>query len=91
MSMAAERLRVVLFREGPFWLAQGLEHDIGVQGEDLGDIIIRLELALEQEAAALSSLPPAPPYFQHLWPRRAGLFVPDRPITGFAVDLAIVA
>lgn len=89
--MNGERLRVVLFREGRFWLAQGLEHDIGVQGEDLNDVMVRLELALEQDAGILTDLPPAPLYFQHLWPRKAGTFIPDRPVAGFAVELAIVA
>jgi hypothetical protein len=84
-------LRVVLLREGRYWLAQGLEHDIGVQGEDLKDTLVRLEIALESEAAILPDLPPAPPYFQQLWPNKAGLFAPDRPIAGVAVDLAIVA
>jgi hypothetical protein len=84
-------LRIVLFREGRFWLAQGLEHDIGAQGEDLRDLLVRLELALEQEAAGLFALPPAPPYFQQLWPARAGLFTPERPIAAFHISLAIVA
>lgn len=84
-------LRVVLFREGRYWLAQGLEHDVGVQGEDLKDTLVRLEIALECEAGLLFDLPPAPAYFQHLWPNKAGLFAPDRPIAGVAVELAIVA
>jgi hypothetical protein len=70
-------LRVVLFREGPYWLAQGLERDVGAQAGNLRDLIARFELVLGMEDG-LDSLPPAPKYFQDLWPRRAGGFVPSQ-------------
>ncbi len=83
-------LRVVIFREGDFWLAQGLEHDLGVQAEHLKDLIARWDLAVAQEAAQgdLSALPPALPYFQHLWPHRAGAFQPAPPSQTSAVRCA---
>lgn len=84
-------LRIVLFRENRFWLAQGLEHDIGVQAENLKDLVLRLDLALALEAEALADLPPAPKYFQDLWPLKAGSFVPDSPGWPAHIELGIVA
>jgi hypothetical protein len=75
--MSGAPLRVVLFREGPVWLAQGLEHDLGVQAENLKDLMLRLEIALEQAGDDLAKRPAAPVYFQHLWPLGAGRFEPD--------------
>lgn len=85
------RLRIVLFREGRFWIAQGLEHDIGVQAEDLKDVMVRLALALELAEPTLLGLPPAPAYFQDLWKHRAGSFEPLSPGTAVPVQFAIVA
>lgn len=74
-------LRVVIFREGDFWLAQGLEHDVGVQAEHLRDLMARWELMLDDEikAGSLTALPPALFYFEALWPHRAGEFIPEPP------------
>jgi hypothetical protein len=85
----SEPLRVALFREGSKWLAQILEHDVSVQGDHLPDLMLRLKIAIELEGEGLAALPPAPPYFQHLWPNRAGAFLPETPIAG--LDMAIVA
>jgi hypothetical protein len=68
-------LRVVVFREGRCWLAQGLEHDLGVQAGNLRDLVTRFELLVTIEDA-LHRLPPAPKYFQDLWERQAGAFLP---------------
>ncbi len=73
-------MRVVLFREGDYWLAQGLEHDIGVQGEHLKDVLVRLRLALEHEAWRETG--PAPAYFQVLWDCRAGDYRPRDVVAG---------
>ncbi len=72
-------LRIVLFREAQQWLAQGLELDVGVQAENLKDLALRLAIALdaESDAGRLDALPPAPKYFQDLWPLRAGPYAPD--------------
>ena len=88
---APATLRIVLFRESRFWIAQGLEHDIGVQAENLKDIMVRLALALELAEPTLLGLPPAPAYFQDLWKHRAGGFEPISPATPVPVQLAIVA
>lgn len=74
--MTSAPLRIVIFRENRFWLAQALECDIGVQAEDLKDLLCRLELALIMEEPRLANLPPAPKYFQDLWPLKAGTLEP---------------
>lgn len=84
-------LRVVLFRENRFWLAQGLEHDFGVQAEDLRDLLCRLGVALEAEGAALEQQPPAPKYFQDLWPLKAGLLVAGSTGLPPHIELGLVA
>jgi hypothetical protein len=93
---ATKSLSVVVFREGPFWLAQVLEKDICVQGDDLVDTLRRLSLMLrlEVEEDDFDALPPAPAYFQVLWPARSGLLTPhETPFAdlGFDVSIAIVA
>ncbi|MBT0670015.1 hypothetical protein HT136_16745 [Novosphingobium profundi] len=85
-------LRVVLLREADMWLAQGLEHDVGAQGEHLKDVLARLALALE--AQDWRALGPAPAYFHVLWACRAGDYQPLEPLTlpsGDGIALGIVA
>ena len=76
-------LRVVIFREGDFWLAQGLEHDVGVQAEHLRDLMARWEIMMadEMKDGGLAALPPALFYFEALWPHRAGDFTPEASLT----------
>lgn len=75
MGMRPE-MRAVIFREDQYWLAQILEHDLGVQADNLKDLVTRLSVALEAEAPSMARLAPAPKYFQDLWGRRAGDFYP---------------
>ncbi len=72
------QLRIVIFREAEAWLAQGLEHDIGLQAENLKDLIARLRLLLTDPMLepSIGSLEPSPKYFQDLWALRAGDFSP---------------
>jgi hypothetical protein len=90
--MSAASLRVVLFREGPVWLAQALEHDLGVQAENLKDLILRLDVALDLADDSLTERPEAPVYFQHLWPLAAGRFKPDGDrFDAAGIEMVIVA
>lgn len=82
-------LRFAILREGRFWIAQGLEHDIGVQGENLRDLLERLCIALDLEGDILGDLPPAPKYFQDLWPLKAGVLQADGLPAG--IELGLVA
>lgn len=71
--------RFVLFREGAFWLAQGLDHDIGVQADNLKALMSRLAVLLAAELvdSHLLHLQPSPQYFRDLWILRAGNFIPE--------------
>jgi hypothetical protein len=96
MTAADQQLRVAIFREGDFWLAQGLERDVGAQGGDLNDVVARwrVALAVEQEAGRFDQLLPAPPYFQVLWDLLSGGFTPAQSgalTGGLTVKFGIVA
>lgn len=91
MSDPASPLRIVIFRENRFWLAQGLEYDFGIQAEDLRDLLCRLAIALEAEGPALMQLAPAPKYFQDLWPLKAGLLTNVSTCLPAHVELGMVA
>ena len=82
-------IRVLLAREGDYWVAQCLEYDIGAQARDLDELRKRLIVALEAErqesfrrhGKPFAGISPAPGYFHELWQRRAGLFTPNKPAT----------
>jgi hypothetical protein len=84
-------LRVVLFREGPCWLAQGLEYDLGTQAGNLRDLVARFDLLLTLEGPGVRSLPPAPVYFQSLWGRKAGVLQPSETSHDPAIEWGMVA
>jgi hypothetical protein len=89
-------LRIVIFREADAWLAHGLEHDVGVQAENLKDLIARLGLVLgdAELLADVQALPPSPKYFQDLWRLRAGDFEPMQALPapdGLTYVLGLVA
>lgn len=72
----SEQLRVIVFQDEGFYVAQCLEHDIVAQADDIESVIDRLELTIEAEMAmretqSLESIPPAPPYYQDLWNKRS--------------------
>ena len=74
---SAATLRVVVFQEDGFWVAQCLEHDIGAQAPSLDELQKRFELTvkaeimrtLEATGAPLRGIDPAPRYFHDLWDR----------------------
>lgn len=74
---SAATLRVVVFQEDGFWVAQCLEHDIGAQAPSLDELQKRFELTVRAEAmhtleatgAPLRGIDPAPRYFHDLWDR----------------------
>lgn len=85
----ARPIRVLLAREGEFWVAQCLEYDIGAQARDLDDLRRRLLVALAAErqesirrhGKPFAGIGPAPRPFHEQWERRAGLFTPTQPAT----------
>jgi len=71
----SNEIRVICFREGEIWLAQGLERDICVQAASIEDLYGRFEVAvsLEQDDyGKLDHIGEAPKHFFDLWERRAG-------------------
>ena len=85
----SHELRVVVFREGDYWVAQCLEYDIGAQAKDLSDLQARFALTLEAErqesikhhGKPFAGIDPAPRHFHEMWERRSGEYRPlaDRP------------
>jgi hypothetical protein len=66
----ADEIRVIAFKEGDFWVAQCLEHDICAQAPDLDALRSRMEIAIASEAP-LHNLPKAPEHFFKMWERKS--------------------
>ena len=72
-------IRVIFFREGDAWLAQGLEHDICVQAPALDDLYGRFEVAVRLESGGdgkLDHIGKAPQHFFDMWNKQSGAFHP---------------
>lgn len=69
--MKSLELRIVVFKQEDMYVAQCLEHDLMVQGDDMETVQRRFEDTLDLEGNAFVSLPPAPAIFHTLW--EAGL------------------
>ena len=84
---ATDPIRVLLSKEGEYWVAQCLEYDIGAQARDLGELRKRLLIAIRAERdeslrrhrKPFAGIGPAPQHFHDLWLRRAGEFKPVHP------------
>lgn len=87
MMSETGHIRVLLNKEGDYWVAQCLEYDIGAQARDLEELRKRLVAAIEAEkqesirrhGKAFGGIPAAPAYFYERWEHRAGQFTPTRP------------
>lgn len=76
----SDSIRVLLFQEDGFWVAQGLEHDICAQAKTLEDVQINFGVSVQlecKEEGGIQRLPKAPQYFQDKWNERAGNFRPN--------------
>ena len=64
-------MRVIIFKEGDVWLAQGLEHDICARGNSLAEVKVMFNLTVkaeqEERNGDLSDIEAAPEYFHKLW------------------------
>lgn len=84
--MENPELRIVIFRERTFWVAQCLDHDIGVQAGDLRELDDRLRIALEAEreeslarfGTPFAGIDPAPKFFQDMWSQCSGSYQPRK-------------
>jgi hypothetical protein len=95
---AADAIRVLLSKEGEYWVAQCLEYDIGAQAHDLGELRKRLLVAIQAErneslrrhGKPFAGIGPASQQFHDRWLRRAGEFRPVHPaVVTDAPDIAI--
>ena len=83
-------LRVAIFRDHEYWVAQCLEQDIGVQAKDLYELEIRLRIAVEAERKEslarhnkpFAQLGRAPQYFQDMWDLCSGTYLPRADLAG---------
>jgi hypothetical protein len=76
----ADKIRVILFKEGDCWVAQGLEHDVCAQAASLEDLYGRFDVAVRlenNEEGGVDRIGPAPKYFFDLWDKKAGEYKPS--------------
>lgn len=76
----SDRIRVILFKDGHAWVAQGIERDICVQADSLDDLYGRFEVAMRlesEESGGLDRIPEAPKYYFDLWEKKSGTFTPS--------------
>src|SRR4051812_30496274 len=75
-AMSAKKLRILFFREGDWWIAQCLEHDIAAQARgdlhqaeyELERLLVSHIMACEEEGIPpFEHVPPAPARLQDRW------------------------
>ncbi len=75
MTQQINKVRVVAFQDSEMWIAQCVEFDICVQGNDLGQAQRRMLVALSQEAKytqekcgeAFKGIDPAPDFYDAMY------------------------
>lgn len=73
--MSVNLIRVLIAKEGDYWVGQCLEYDIGAQARDLSELRRRLMTAIETEkqesvrrhGRPFGGIAPAPSYFHERW------------------------
>jgi hypothetical protein len=73
------KLRVVVLKEGNYWLAQALERDLCARADSLDKVKARFALLVELEReysrqhgkAPFDSIDPAPKHFHDMWEQRS--------------------
>ncbi len=91
--MSAKKMRVIVYKDGDAWIAQGLEHDICVQAATLDDLYGRFEVAMrleDDESGGLQRVPEAPRHYFDLWERRSGNFLPKN-LTNSSYEVGMAA
>jgi hypothetical protein len=95
VSEEHQQVRVLIIREGDYWVAQCLEYDIGAQARDFDELRDRvaatvqaeLEETVRRHGRAFYGIDPSPQYFHDLWDRRAKRFGPSVSTTVKNVDI----
>ena len=80
----AQELRVVVFQEDGYWVAQCIEYDIGAQGKTFRDMAMHFALtlgldldeSLNRHGEPFAGIDPAPAYFEKMWEQRASTLKP---------------
>ena len=88
-------IRVLIKRDGDWWVVRGLDKDIAAQAHAIGDAIYEFErilmthvhLDIEQGREPLADIPAAPPEYVEMWQR--GLTATHQP-QAFTTDNAVL-
>lgn len=81
-----KRLRIVIYQEQAFFVAQCLEYDVRVQAKTIQEVINYIYLALletkhdslQRHGEAFAHIDPAPEQFHEMWKHRAATIRPRR-------------
>lgn len=86
-------LRVIVFKEGDVWIAQGLELDVSAQGPDLKAVKERFLATLrsEFEHGDPQTIGPGPSKFFSMWTKRSDFGNKFRERGGMPVELFVAA
>ena len=76
-----EFMRVLVFKEGNFWVAQGLDVNIvtSVEGDDIDRLMQRFGLQVELNKNF--DLPPVPKEFEDIWQNAADINLGNNGLT----------
>jgi hypothetical protein len=89
------QIRVIIFKEDDTnWIAQGLEHDICVQGQTMRDVQERFDVTATLEAeepGGIARIAAAPEFYFKMWDQRAGKFEPTSPKAHDSIEFGLVA
>ena len=59
--------RIIVLQEEGMFVAQGLEHDICVQAEDMDTLARRFVETVDLEGEEIDQIEPAPAHFHEMW------------------------
>lgn len=88
-----DSLRVIVFKEGDVWIAQGLEIDVSAQGPDLKAVKERFLVTLrsEFEHGDPGDIGPGPDEFFRMWATRSDFVNKFKERGGMPVEIAVAA
>jgi hypothetical protein len=95
------KLRVVVFREGNVWVAQGVDYDIAAHGKDMGALMRTFERMLVENMAItthlgrqpLEGVKPAPERFRLMYESAEAKVAPtrERPLSSAGLSYRMAA
>lgn len=90
----SDKIRVIVFKRGEHWLAQGLEHDICAQATSLDKLFARFDLTVSLESeldGGLERIKPAPEQFFDMWDQRQSKVSPVNSDADSTFDYGLAA